>query len=1150
MRPAIFRLLAVFCLLSFSVAMAAPVTYEKKASWPETMVSAKQELLAVQGPETMVREKFVSLVFRLKQEFPREHNYFFHYYPDGFNWFTQAGDTELTGKIIPAMLAKLPAASPLHQEAMPGKSELDGLNRFLQIAQACSQLKILTPETQARSPEVADRMLVEDWLYQADGAPDGNDCRNEIAWTRQIIERLKKAGTDFRPESVALAQLETTVQKTLQEHPEPVIKSGGDSLAELLGTSIHGSLKLDIPMPNGTYTLQLLLYEGWRANGRQADILVEGKPILENYDYWEQQGKTFNGGSVVRYTFTLTDGNIDIEFKEHKDGSHLSGLILSKGQGEPGVSAHGMKSPAGLDLNNVITAINFGDTKTLTLGKVEFTAAAVNTTVKGVTNQAKGMVARGQHSQNVPVLETPVASSPFQYVYVAIRRLKRAVIFKDPAIDFEKLLLVDTPFPMRWAPESPYRQSYPNSPFIYFNEWNHQSHHRNGFNALSGSRLLVLQGLQPGGQVSALAPAASQGDGAILRPDISFDGQKILFSYKAEDEMNYHIYEINVDGTGLKQLTFGNYDDNDPIYLPDGHIMFTTTRGNTYVRCQHYSASTILARCDSDGKNIYLISQNSEPDWLPSLLADGRVVYTRWEYSDKNVMRAQGLWSTNIDGTGTAVVWGNQSVWPDDLSYPRQIPGTSKIMFAGVGHHCWFNGSIGIVDPQAGREYPEGLAKVTPDVRFEEVGDGPGPLAVASKSYHAAGKFVSYINPCPLGENLFLVSASRDAPTTSYKNSGYRFANRFRLYLMDLEGNKELVYGGEHQCLYAMPLKPRIRPPVLASTVQWPGTGKDRQPLKPGTFYSNNVYEGSGIAPGEAKYVRVIEMDYRTFSTWFSGFYLGGSIPAPQVSGTALDAVKTVLGTVPVEDDGSYNFIAPPGRQLFFELLDKDYRCLQVMRSFVGVMPGENRGCVGCHERRTTAPAMEAAKTAKALRREPSPITPPPWGIKGISYKKMIQPIFDKQCASCHMGDGKARKTLDLTLRPSSAMAGQFSEPYLTLLGSSAYMQSLGNKKNHAGGYDVSENRTAWTQDGSMRTFKPKSHFSPVSPLINLLKDGKHHGVKLSAAELQILITWVDCNTPYRDDQEVRETPDPIFKGIEMIPIRPEVKNAPVIQRP
>ncbi len=194
----------------------------------------------------------------------------------------------------------------------------------------------------------------------------------------------------------------------------------------------------------------------------------------------------------------------------------------------------------------------------------------------------------------------------------------------------------------------------------------------------------------------------------LLAAGTFFRRQAGLVLLQAHDEKSFHLYEINLDGSGLRQLTDSDYDDIDPIYLPDGHIMFTTTRGNTYVRCGPYIYSYVLARCDADGGNVYLISTNSEPDFVPALLDDGRVVYSRWEYSDKDQNRVQSLWTTNQDGTGTAVLWGNQSIWPDHLAEPRPIPGSGRVMFTGVGHHNWFNGSIGIIDPSQGSNFPQG----------------------------------------------------------------------------------------------------------------------------------------------------------------------------------------------------------------------------------------------------------------------------------------------------------------------------------------------------------------------------------------------------------------------------------------------------------
>ena len=266
--------------------------------------------------------------------------------------------------------------------------------------------------------------------------------------------------------------------------------------------------------------------------------------------------------------------------------------------------------------------------------------------------------------------------------------------------------------------------------------------------------------------------------GSYWRPDVSFDGQRALFCYKAHDEQSFHLYEIRLDGTDLRQLTRGDYDDIDPIYLPDGHILFTTTRGNTYVRCGPYIYSYILARCDADGGNIYLISQNSEPDFVPSLMGDGRVIYSRWEYTDKSVFRLQSLWTTNPDGTGTTAFWGNQSVWPDHPAEPRQIPGSRRVMFSACGHHDWFSGCIGIIDPRRGFNFPDGLTKVTWDLDWPEVGRPPVDPH-ESEDYHASGLYTSYKTPYPLSDEDFLVSARGEG-------------DKFRLYLMDVHGNREL----------------------------------------------------------------------------------------------------------------------------------------------------------------------------------------------------------------------------------------------------------------------------------------------------------------------------------------------------------------------
>lgn len=704
-------------------------------------------------------------------------------------------------------------------------------------------------------------------------------------------------------------------------------------------------------------------------------------------------------------------------------------------------------------------------------------------------------------------------------LYLAVRRVKRRILFKNPVVDFAQVLFIDQPYPRG-------------------SEWKHEAIHRMGIMAVPGGRLLVLDGLHPDGKVTQLAP----GEGNLAsfwRPDLSFDAKKLLFCMKPAGEKSYHLYEINIDGSNLKQLTASDYDDIDPIYLPDGHIMFTTTRGNTYTRCGPYIYSFLLARCDPDGGNVYVISRGNEPDWTPALLNDGRVIYSRWEYTDKSQLRVQSLWTTNQDGTNTMVLWGNQSVWPDHPSEPRAIPDSRRVMFSGVGHHDWFTGSIGIIDPGKGYNFPHGLAKVTRDLPWAECSRPPLDPHEAD-DYHASGRYTSYKTPHPLSEQDFLVSArGKD--------------NKFRLYLMDVHGNRELIYEGVHNIWHAMPVKPRPVPPQHPDRVAWPGTGKDRERPKPGVLYTADVCQGVPDLPrGMVKYLRVFQQDHKTYSTWHKLFRTGG----PPISLVQEDGVKRVLSVVPVEADGSVHFKVPPGRALHFQLLDEHYRCVQTMRSFTGVMPGERRGCVGCHESHSTRPPQ---KSGSAFRRAPTELTPPPWGAESISYERFVQPVLDRYCGKCHQGQGKARKKLDLTLRRGHSV---FKEPYLTLVGSAGGWEALvGSWRNPvpdtgqpgygiAGAIPVESLGRNRDDPKTYATVRPMQFLSYTSKLIRRAMSGRHHKVRVDPLSLRRLIAWVDACCPYLGDEEVRAISDPVFAGVEKLPIRPRVKTAPVIERP
>jgi len=750
-------------------------------------------------------------------------------------------------------------------------------------------------------------------------------------------------------------------------------------------------------------------------------------------------------------------------------------------------------------------------------------------------------------------LKKELSTGSAKEVYLKIRHVKRQIMFKNPLVDFSKLVFIDVP------------ERYP-----------HESMHRVYPQAqLNCVRMLVLDGLHPGGKVRKLT--TDLGPGWYWRPDVSYDAKKILFCFRPKEDKTFHLYECNLDGSGLRQLTNSKYDDQDPVYMPDGKIAFVTNRGGSHARCTVGHPSTLIARCDADGKNIYILSGGNEPEFTPSITADGQVLYTRWEYTDKELMRIQSLWTVNPDGSNTSVLWGNQSYWPDMLVEARQIPGSHRVMFAGQGHHRVYEGSIGIVDPRKGIDYPHGLTKVTQDVRWAEVGDGPADKSGQTReteNYHTSGAYRAYKSPYPLSEELFLVSARRNVPRKYNKNGrDHSGGDKFKLFLMDIYGNRELIYEGAFHTLYAMPVRPRVKHPVIPDRVQFAGAQKDGKEIKNGVFYSQDVYQGApDILRGKAKYLRVIQQAHNMMT-------LGKKVQdtknsksrvhmhsGPVVSAVSNESIKYVLGYVPVEKDGSIYFEAPPCVALHFQLVDENHRALHTMRSFTNLMPGEVRGCIGCHEGQNGVPVP---KKSMAMSKKPAAITPYSMGAKySIGYERDIQPVLDKYCGSCHQGDEnpKAKEKLDLTLRPSKD-GGIFPEPYLTL--------TLGKKRRLGSFPAACEGGIAGTilaqplpwRPETYKTFPPMKALSYKSKLIDIASSGKHHKVQVDAASLEKLILWVDTLCTYRGEQELRGMADPdpehpVYKKSNYppsnvtvndvyaeSPYRPRMRTAPLVNR-
>jgi len=363
---------------------------------------------------------------------------------------------------------------------------------------------------------------------------------------------------------------------------------------------------------------------------------------------------------------------------------------------------------------------------------------------------------------------------------------------------------------------------------------------------------------------------------------------------------------------------------------------------------------------------------------------------------------------------------------------------------------------------------------------------------------------------------------------------------------MDVDGNRELIYEGDNHILHAMPLKPRMVPPVIADRAQLP-TAEARNAPGPGVIYSTNVYQNAPeVLRGKARYLRILNIDHKTYTYWYQRPYIS---TGPVVSAVQSEGVKRVIGTVPIEADGSVSFEAPSGIPLHFQLLDEEQRALQTMRSFVNVMPGERRGCLGCHELHSRAPESEFR--GAALAQPPRAITPTPWPADTISWARYVRPILDKHCASCHEGNGEAREVFDTTERPG---ANTFTEPYLTIIGQPSLGAPYQPPENPPPGFGIAGQLMVEGYDtldpAAYKTPEPLTALSYKSRLVELASSGNHYNVKVDEVERLRLIAWVDAMTPYLGEEEIRQMPDPDFQGIDWLALRPRLQTAPEITRP
>jgi hypothetical protein len=642
--------------------------------------------------------------------------------------------------------------------------------------------------------------------------------------------------------------------------------------------------------------------------------------------------------------------------------------------------------------------------------------------------------------------------------------LRKQIAFKNPLLDFSRIAFI-TRFKSRRTSGA-----------------NHMCDQYFGFNANQGGGLYVLDdpfGAKPIVHALLASTTVANGrlqgkrlvDGAFASLELSFDAQTLYFAWtqanpsygKWRPDSTYHIFGVNADGTGLRQLTDGEFNDFDPCELPDGRLAFISGRRGGFGRCHGRPVPTYtLHSMGLDGSDIRTLSYHETNEWHPSVDHNGMLVYTRWDYVDRDSDVAHHIWTCFPDGSDPRSYHGNYPL--DRHSRPwmemsiRAVPDSHRYMAVAAPHHGQAYGSLVLIDERLDDDGSMSqLKRLTPETPFPESERGR----------------LLYASPWPLSEKYWLCAFD------------WR-GEHYGIYLVDAFGNRILIYeDAEVPVLDPIPLRPRPRPPVIAEIASPAEKARDMA-----TVAIMNVYEADFPWPSgmTAASLRIVQL------------FPKATIAAnhPNIGAGNQSLARGVLGTVPIEADGSAYFEMPAGIPVYFQVLDENGVMIQNMRSDTFAQPGTTLACLGCHEPKRKAGPTNRKHMPMALRRQPSAIEPEFTAAFPLTFPRLVQPVLDRNCLKCHDGqkhDGKVNK---VDLRGDQFVGNGWSRAFESL-------RKYGWAR-HGGNGSIKRNHGSRSRPG-----KDGARGSRLYPLL-LKGHGKTH---LSPEEMRRITLWLDCNSNF-----------------------------------